>query len=269
MGHGHQRRARAAARQGEEANEIVKLLRGVTSSTGHSMHVVWRDWIAAMATAISNAVDRRQPVWNEREAEYMAVVKRYGTKAGEVMDVFAQCKAMVVDALELEPRDLLGGLYMALELGNDAAGQFFTPYRVCLTMARMLVTDRAELDAMIRARGYIAASEPAIGGGAMVVAFAEVLRELGVDPTTQLHVTGVDVDRAVLQQAYVQLSLLGVPGVLVVGNALTLEEREHWYTPMHVFGCWDTRRKLERVVEHVREAVDAEGHRPAQLVLEV
>jgi hypothetical protein len=33
--------------------------------------------------------------------------------------------------------DLLGHLYMSLELGNDGAGQFFTPWTVCMMMAEL------------------------------------------------------------------------------------------------------------------------------------
>ncbi|KLD25658.1 hypothetical protein TB9_23445, partial [Xanthomonas perforans] len=35
--------------------------------------------------------------------------------------------------------------------------------------------------------------------------------------------------------------LLHIPAVVIVGNALTLEEREHWFTPAHVIGGWNTR----------------------------
>ena len=38
-------------------------------------------------------------------------------------------------------QDFLGELYMNLDLGNEHAGQFFTPYNVCRMMSEMNVSD--------------------------------------------------------------------------------------------------------------------------------
>jgi len=38
--------------------------------------------------------------------------------------------------------------------------------------------------------------------------------------------------------AYVQLSLLGIPAVVVHGNALSLDVWGVWYTPAHVLVGW-------------------------------
>lgn len=58
--------------------------------------------------------------------------------------------------------------------------------------------------------------------------------------------------------AYVQFSLLHLPAVVVVGNALTLEEREHWFTPAHVLGGWTGRLQRDRPSEPAEvEAVAA------------
>lgn len=40
--------------------------------------------------------------------------------------------------LDPEPRDVLGGLYMELELGNKNAGQFFTPPYISEFMAELI-----------------------------------------------------------------------------------------------------------------------------------
>lgn len=45
-------------------------------------------------------------------------------------------------------------------------------------------------------------------------------------------------------QPHVQFSLLHIPAVVILGNTLALEEREHWYTPAHVIGLWS--QKLRR-----------------------
>ncbi|MFB7844796.1 hypothetical protein [Microbacterium sp. NPDC056052] len=45
-------------------------------------------------------------------------------------------------AMEDEPCDVLGKLYMQLELGNSALGQFYTPYSVAQLIAVTLLPVR-------------------------------------------------------------------------------------------------------------------------------
>jgi len=44
--------------------------------------------------------------------------------------------------------------------------------------------------------------------------------------------------------AVARFALLGIPAVIVLGNTLTLEQREVWHTPGHIMGLWDI--KLRR-----------------------
>ncbi len=247
MGHGKQRRVRATKRVGGEAHELVKLLGSL--ATSRSMYDVWRDWITCMALAIANGVEIQRDRRAAREKEYAEVIGRYPAEAKKV---FSTCMGMLVDELETDPRDVLGDLYMALELGNDHAGQFFTPFSICTMIAKIQAGESGEgsIAAVAKREGFVTVSEPAIGGGAMVIAFALAARSAGVEPTTHMHVTGVDVDRKVLMSAYVQLSLLGIPAILIWGNSLTLEEHEQWFTPMHVWGGWGIRLRLRQLREY-------------------
>ena len=40
---------------------------------------------------------------------------------------------------------------------------------------------------------------------------------------------------------YIQLSLWNVPAEVIVGNTLSLEYRERWYTQRHVLGFWSAK----------------------------
>ena len=51
---------------------------------------------------------------------------------------------MLVEALEETSTDILGELYMALEIANKDAGQFFTPYNVARLMAEMNFNEKDE-----------------------------------------------------------------------------------------------------------------------------
>lgn len=238
----------------------MKRLRAIHAGSDHNLARIWDDWISSIALAIANGCDRRAAVWRSREDEYMQIVERHGR---ETMVAFSEMLVLVVQALECDlPMDLLGSIYMALELGNDHAGQFFTPSSVCELMAAMTLQPDY-LREMVERDGFIAVQEPAIGGGAMVIPVIRAVREAGLNPSQHMHVTGVDIDWTVLRMAYVQLSLLGVPAVLYVGDTLRMEMREDWYTPVHVLEGWgrrlragrDTSVEIESAVELARSAV--------------
>ncbi len=49
--------------------------------------------------------------------------------------------------------------------------------------------------------------------------------------------------------AYVQFSLLGIPAIVIEGNALTLEQHATWYTPMHMMGAWPLKLRRREAPE--------------------
>ncbi|MCX7258096.1 MAG: N-6 DNA methylase, partial [Polaromonas sp.] len=71
--------------------------------------------------------------------------------------------------------DVLGPLYMMLELENSNAGQFFTPPDIAELMARLTCND--ELKAL--SEPFVTVSEPACGAGGMVLAFVKVMLSYG------------------------------------------------------------------------------------------
>lgn len=221
----------------QHRKEIIKLIN--QNSYQHQTFDVFRDFVEMSALAISNSVD----VFNrqQREDRYMSIVKRYSK---EEVGRFPKMLGHLTKALEQEPSDVMGQVFHELDLGNAARGQFFTPYDVCLMMAQMQVGDGRHVKQLIEQRGFVTVGEPACGAGAMVVAMAQAMRKLGINYQQHLHATTIDVDSRAVHMAYVQFSLLGIPAVVVLGNALSLEEREHWRTPTHVTGMWDT--KLHR-----------------------
>lgn len=121
---------------------------------------------------------------------------------------------------------------------------------------------------------FITLSEPACGAGGMVLACVKVLTEQGHDPSQRLWVQCIDVDRVAALMCYIQLALWNVPAQVIVGNTLTGEHREIWYTPAHHLGFWDAKlRKRDPSEPHqdtsqttVRIDRDAYGN-PVQLSL--
>lgn len=230
---------------------IVKLFRSL--GYRHDAYRLFADFCELAALSLANAVDLAQR--EGREARYLEIVKGY---TREEMELFPRVLAEVTLGLEQGATDLLGAVFHDLELHNKYQGQFFTPFEVCRMMASMTIGSEAKLRQLIEQRGYVTACEPACGAGAMVIALAEGMRELGINYQRHLHVTAVDVDRKAAHMAYIQFSLLHIPAVVVVGNSLTLEEREHWYTPAHVLGGWTGRLQRARAAETITEAAAVE-----------
>ncbi|MFV8638503.1 hypothetical protein ACNRBS_03740 [Ralstonia pseudosolanacearum] len=87
----------------------------------HHRHEVFRDFCELAALSISNSVDRAQ--FQAREARYLDIASRYQR---EELERFAQMLAHLVESLEIRPTDVLGQIFMSLDLGDAWKGQFFT-----------------------------------------------------------------------------------------------------------------------------------------------
>lgn len=70
----------------------------------------------------------------------------------------------------------------------------------------------------------------------MVMGLVNALKN--VNHCSQIVVTGVDIDLKCVHMAYLQLSLYGIPAVIIHGNTLTCEEWSRWYTPSYIMGGW-------------------------------
>jgi type I restriction-modification system DNA methylase subunit len=221
--------------------DMEKLIRSL--SIRRHTHQVFSDFVEMAACAISNAVDPR--FQEEREKRYMDIVRKYDK---EEVEVFPKLLGHLTMALEEGFDDVLGKLYGTLEIHSKQAGQFFTPYEVSSMMAKMTLAD-GHAKNIIKERGFIRASEPACGAGGMVIALAEALKDEDINYQQHLHVTAVDIDLTAALMAYVQLSLLHIPAVVVHGDTLRMQEFSHWYTPAHVMGLWDHRLRREERAE--------------------
>jgi type I restriction-modification system DNA methylase subunit len=201
----------------------------------YSQHLftTFRHFVELSAIAFSNVADPINRV--AREEQYLRIVKQY---TPEAFQKFPDLLGMLTLCLEQERTDVLGVLYHRLELHNEQAGQFFTPYPVCQVMAKMLVHDAKRL---VEEQEFIRAHEPCVGSGAMVIALAQALREEGINYQQYLHVTAIDLDLLAVHMAYVHCTLLHIPALIVHGDTLRLKTYSVWRTFAHVMGFWDAK----------------------------
>ncbi|MEX1029742.1 MAG: N-6 DNA methylase [Paenibacillaceae bacterium] len=174
-----------------------------------------------------------------------------------------------MEALEVDPeQDFIGILFQLLELSSHWHGQFFTPYSVCRMMANMQMGNMSD---EVKEKGFVSVNDPACGAGALLIAIANAARSQGVDYQNHILFVAQDIDRTAALMCYIQLSLLGCSGYIVVADTLrhpvVTAETEVWCTPMYFSKVWHWRRTfktLDRMLS--RESAPRDSETPGTRV---
>jgi type I restriction-modification system DNA methylase subunit len=160
----------------------------------------------------------------------------------------------------------MGELYMELEMFNKWRGQFFTPITIAEFMSRVIFPDIAGL---VKEKGYISVNEPCCGSGVMLIAICKTAMKQDVNYQQSILFVAQDLDPVVAQMSYIQMSLMGLAGYVIVGNTLTGDYKsyDYWYTPMYFNDIWRSRRLIKRfnsIVTSTQEGVSTETEKPAK-----
>lgn len=209
----------------------------------HNRWTVFRDFITLAASELDMArISTPENIENSRR-----ICDQYRP---EDISNLKQLFCLLVEALEGEFHDFLGGVFMELGLGSNEMGQFFTPYPLARLIASLTAGD--EQQQQLKTCPWITLSEPTSGAGGMVIAFAEVMLQRGLNPAEQLLVTATDIDPLAADMTFIQLSLLGIPAIVNTGNSLALTVTSTRYTPVWYINNWEARIKLHERVEAMR-----------------
>lgn len=235
-----------AARRGKtnpHIQEFVSLFNSIAPQENRWQ--VFSDFAHMAAAALYNAIHRDPTV----EADYLRRVKRYSKEDAIRMSGLL---AAVTNGLEFSPTDFLGQLLMTLELGNQYLGQYFTPYSLSYTMARLNMADRLP-ELKNGSREYITVCDPACGAGGMIVATAEAMLEAGYNPQKQMLAYCTDIDPLAAMLCYIQLTLMHIPAVVSIGNSLTMEITREMATPAYRLGLWDLKLHRQQTERESRQ----------------
>ena len=223
----------------ESTNYSKEFIDKINCMSGkYSRWAIFQDLITMIAITMANAYDKRQA--KEREEEYMSIIHRYNKSDQET---FPEMAGIIISAFDHNPdQDFLGDIYMQLSLADKMKAQYFTPYHLSKAMSKMVLTeDMVDLPLI---------NEPACGSG------ANLMKEREFNYQQNAYFVAQDIDPLVAKMCYIQLSLLGCPGVVIIGNTLEgrAGEREYWYTPFHfVFGIGILARKRRQ--EEAKKAI--------------
>ena len=73
----------------------------------------------------------------------------------------------------------------------------------------------------------------------MIFGGLNAMREYGLNPCTQALVVAGDLDIRCVHMTYIQLSLYGIPAIVVQQNSLSREMfGKPWYTPIFTVNGW-------------------------------
>ena len=220
----------------------------------YGRHTAWSDWIYMCAASISQVMDFKQG----REDKYLHLINSYDK---EYHNVFPEMFGELTFAFEEEGfGDILGDIYSSMRMTNDKNGQVFTPYHISKFMAA-LNGDADSLAAEIERRGYITVSDPCCGAGVMLISFADHCKDCDINYQESVLFAAQDIDPVAALMCYVQMSLLGMPGYVIIGNALSGQAPEAdstWYTPMYFWQGFHYRTQTDIPEETEDTAITTE-----------
>ena len=238
----------------DKYKELVKLLQDFGANFRTSE--IFRDFVELSAIAIMNqyAFDAD---WDKRENRYHEIRKKYQECD---FNRFPELVAVLVDTIHSQKEqgyfvDVLGQLYMDLNLGNAANGQYFTPYHVCQLMSALVTQDLGE---KLKTEKFVTVLEPACGSGANLIAFAESVQSHGYTPAKRMAAVGVDIDALCVWMCYLQCQLYRIPAKIVHGNSLTHEFWSAWCTSDWVHGGY-AQAMAERIFDSKNEPATEAG----------
>lgn len=190
MGKAHQRTAYEKLARGFEANAVFAHMHS------YDLYRKWLEAVWAFLDAVNNPAAFRENLDKYKREE--------GAEFGRLFGVYT-------DAVEEMPfRDILGELFMRLDVKSARAGQFFTPGHVAEMMASMQF-NKEEFLALVKEKGEVSVCDPAVGSGVMLLAYAKVVHSgLGQWGLGKLRLYGMDIDQRCVHMCRIQLRMNGL-----------------------------------------------------------
>ena len=258
--------------------EILKIFESLRYK--RDLWSLYSDFLEMMAIAISNSAERYflPKSFEKREQRYLSLAKTYEKeelmKMSEAFNLFVKLQDYNLESQGA--KDILGGLLMDLGLGDKWAGQFFTPDHVAHLMAKLTYTEEG-LKKQIEDRGFVYASDSAVGGGVTLIGLVNAMLDGGFYPQRYLFVECGDLDKRACYMTYIQIATLGIPAIVKNQDAITGKVFDVWFTPAFYLGGWwfrlkDFRAKDEgekiakskEIVEKREEILDKKTERPQE-----
>ena len=192
---------------------------------------VWSDFVYLFAWELADQA--KNPV----KSLYDKYWHIYNSLSEEDKKYYQTMMSVVLLEIASKPnQDWFGKKYMELGISDKKSkAQLFTPYEISRLMADISLSEKApnrkSLQEEIDERGFITFADDCIGAGSMMIGFVNKVSEMNIDVSDSVWVVGGDISEIALLQCYIQASLLRIPGVFELGDALTLDYQYGLFTP--------------------------------------
>lgn len=230
----------------DHRKNFVSLLNKVAQN--HNRWDVFSDFLKVTALAISNSdvqfLATDQDTSARRERNYLATINKYDKDERMLFPkMIAELVCELDKACQSRYVDVLGELFHSMDFQDKWKDQFFTPQSISDMAGKILIsTDKAK-DAIDK-KGFVSINEPCCGSGSMILGGLNAMREYGLNPCTQALVVANDLDIRCVYMTYIQLSLYGIPAIVLHQNTLTTEMLgKPWYTPIFTIYGWKYKMK--------------------------
>jgi type I restriction-modification system DNA methylase subunit len=221
----------------QHIKDFIKILERLKPSKHN--YEVFNDWLIMTAAALYS--------WKKDavvEEEYLMAARNY--TQGE-LENHSQLLAITVEALENMEQDFLGEVFTGAELTNSRNGQFFTPYHISCMMAEIAMEEKE-----FPRNRVCRISDPCCGAGGMLVASTMVMKNRGFNYQHDALFIGQDIDPRCARMAFIQLSLLGLPAIIVCGDTITMKTYWQRETIGYHLSDMDFRLRAEKMLDVVK-----------------
>jgi type I restriction-modification system DNA methylase subunit len=198
----------------EHVSNIADPLEEITRA-GHDHYSVFDDWVSLIVAAFQ----RDDKTYNEVLSTYTE--RDHGSD--NAPELFAEALGELVTATEETETDILGDAYEEFGASHDGFGQHFTPHPVSRMMAQLQMTGDDDPDPPITV------ADPACGSGRLLVHAAQ-------QSDKEVACYGTDKDKTCAKMAAINLFLFDIPGTVVHGDSLTLNQHQGWQIVRTPFG---------------------------------
>lgn len=194
---------------------------------------VFKDFVTVYAIAIKNKCYYEEI----DEQMYFKTISKY--KKDE-LDIFLELKEELQNLYmqEKKIRDVLGEIYYQIGAIKKGNKQFFSPKEVGMLTALLtqnkLSKEKQEIEGIY---------DCACGSGVLLLSFGNVLMNKSIDYTKKAFYCGQDIDFICFCMTYIQISLYGMPGLVIWGDTISLQARKIFYTPEFFLGKWKNKLK--------------------------
>ena len=181
---------------------------------------VFKDLITVVALGLSNKVK-----YNEKNEQYaFKVLEKYTRNCIAFVSLGHKLKQLYYKCDGVT--DILGHIYSELSIKNKSLKQDFTPSNLAECMAEIQGINKNAIED----KGFMIIADYACGSGILLLEKTRNLKKQGYNPKSELLVIANDIDPICAYMTYIQLCIYEIPGVVTIGNPLTREINETFYT---------------------------------------